>query len=53
MIESIIASPEVVHYICKRFDIKMTFFYSIKALMIVLKIFALISNLVFLQPTTL
>lgn len=22
MIESIIASPEVVHYICKRFDIK-------------------------------
>ena len=24
MIESIIASPEVVHYICKRFDIKMS-----------------------------
>ena len=24
MLESVIASPEVVHYICKRFDIKMS-----------------------------
>ena len=23
MLESVIASPEVVHYICKRFDIKI------------------------------